>query len=249
MKIEIFKLLKKYYYFVFVLIFIIIISLFAFEAKADDEKANEKIEVVKTDESTKKEEEQKLPKFYFVEIKGAVNNPGVYKMDESARVINVIEAAGGTSENANIDVINLSKKINDEMVIIIYTNDEIEALRKNSEENSKYEIVEKECVCPDSVNSACIEPSDSGLDNKNGNDLKNTNDQKIENEGDKKEKISINVASLEELMTINGIGESKAKAIIEYRDLNGAYQSIDDVKNVSGIGDALFEKIKEFITV
>ena len=62
-------------------------------------------------------------------------------------------------------------------------------------------------------------------------------------------KININTASLEQLMTLSGIGEAKAKAIIEYRESNGGFKSIEDIKNVSWIGDALFEKIKDFISV
>ena len=61
--------------------------------------------------------------------------------------------------------------------------------------------------------------------------------------------ININTASLDQLMTLPGVGESKATAIITYREENGGFKSIDDIKNVSGIGDALFEKIKEFITI
>ncbi len=61
--------------------------------------------------------------------------------------------------------------------------------------------------------------------------------------------ININTATIEELMTLSGIGESKAKAIIEYRETNGLFSTIEDVKNVSGIGDGIFEKIKDYITV
>ena len=62
-------------------------------------------------------------------------------------------------------------------------------------------------------------------------------------------KVSINTASKEELMTLSGIGEAKAGAIIEYREKNGNFASIEDIKNVSGIGDAIFEKIKDNITI
>ena len=49
-------------------------------------------------------------------------------------------------------------------------------------------------------------------------------------------------------MSINGLGEAKAKAIIKYREENGYFKIIDDLLNVSGIGEALLEKIKEYIT-
>ena len=52
-----------------------------------------------------------------------------------------------------------------------------------------------------------------------------------------------------ELQNINGVGEAKAKSIIEYREENGLFTTIEDIKNVPGIGDSLFEKIKAYITV
>lgn len=62
-------------------------------------------------------------------------------------------------------------------------------------------------------------------------------------------KININKASVEELMTLPGIGNSKAEAIIEYRNANGFYKNIEELMNVSGISKSVFDKIKEFITI
>lgn len=62
-------------------------------------------------------------------------------------------------------------------------------------------------------------------------------------------KVNINTAGIEELTTLSGIGESKAKGIIQYREKVGAFQRIEELKNVSGIGDAMFERVKEEITV
>ena len=62
-------------------------------------------------------------------------------------------------------------------------------------------------------------------------------------------KININTATSEELQSLSGIGESKAKAIIEYRNTNGPFNSIEEIINVSGISENLFAKIKENITV
>lgn len=68
-------------------------------------------------------------------------------------------------------------------------------------------------------------------------------------DGDGEGKININRADVGELTTLSGIGESRARAIIAWREENGAYSSIEDVKNVSGIGDGIFERIKNMITV
>ncbi len=71
----------------------------------------------------------------------------------------------------------------------------------------------------------------------------------INNQKSSDSKISINTASKEELMSLNGIGKSKAENIIEYRSKNGKFKSIDEIKNVSGIGDTIFEKIKDNIKI
>lgn len=62
-------------------------------------------------------------------------------------------------------------------------------------------------------------------------------------------KVSINTAGVEELSTLNGIKEARAKKIIEYRETNGPFKSIEEIKNVSGIGDSIFAKIKDSITL
>ena len=62
-------------------------------------------------------------------------------------------------------------------------------------------------------------------------------------------KVNLNTASKEQLMTIPGIGESKADSIISYREKNGAFSKVEEVMNISGIKDGLFEKMKEYITV
>ena len=164
----------------------------------------------------------KEEEFVKVDIKGAVKKPGVYEVNNGMRVIDVIEKAGGLSKSANTEYINLAKTVTDEMTIWIYTDKEIE---KFEESNIKYEYIEKDCNCPSVENSACI---DSGTSD-------NT-------------KININTATLEELMTLSGIGEAKAKDIIEYREKT-PFSSIEELKNVSGIGDSSFEKIKNNITI
>ena len=169
-------------------------------------------------------------KISFSELDSILKKLQVLLLDEisnNKKIIDVITMAGGLMENANTDNINLSKKVTDEMVIIIYTDEEV----KNSNiVDTVIKVIDKECVCPNIQNDGCIntEINDS---------ITNVN-----------KTININTATLEELMSINGLGEAKAKAIIKYREENGYFKIIDDLLNVSGIGEALFEKIKEYIT-
>ena len=72
---------------------------------------------------------------------------------------------------------------------------------------------------------------------------------KVENSKSKKDKININTASESELETLEGIGASLAEKIVEYREKNGKFKNIEDIKNVTGIGDSKFEVIKNKINV
>lgn len=62
-------------------------------------------------------------------------------------------------------------------------------------------------------------------------------------------KVNINTAGLEELMTLKGVGESRARAIIEYREQQGAFETPEDIMNISGIKEGVFSKIKDQIAV
>lgn len=177
-----------------------------------------------------KEEKEEKPKLLKVDIKGEILHPGLYEVNENSRVMDIIDKAGGLTKNADTSVINLSKKVKDEMVILIYSKKEVQKLKE------KEEI---KITCP-SINDACVTNElDEPLieNNKTNKNEKTTNS-----------KVSINKATIEELQTLTGIGESKAKAIIEYRLKEGEFKTIEDIKNVSGIGDAAFEKIKDNIT-
>ena len=176
---------------------------------------------------TKKEEPVEV--LFQVDIKGEVKVPGIYKLKESSRVSDVIEQAGGLTENANTSVINLSKKIMDEMVIIIYSNEQVENFTKTKE-------IEQEQI------SACIGKEETSIQNDACIEIDNYKDGQI------LEKININTATLEQLTALPGVGESKAKSIIDYRNTNGLFKTIEDIKSVTGIGESLFAKIKDYIT-
>lgn len=193
---------------------------------------NETVEpqILKVDNNI--EEEKIEIKKLKVDIKGFIKKPGVYELEENSRIIDVINMAGGLIEGANTEYINLSKKIVDEMIIIIYSNKEVE---KYKETEKEIIYIEYECVCPDNINDSCI----------NENDIVNTNGTKKEET--EEQLISINTATIEELMKLSGIGESKAKSIIEYRKNNGEFKTLEDIMNVSGIGESAYSKIKDYI--
>ena len=178
--------------------------------------------------------------YIYVDIKGYVNKPGVYKIEKASdmRIYDLIKLAGGLKKDADTSIVNMSLKLKDEMVVIIYSKKHIQDFVKTKEEiTNKIEICDKE----DIKNDGCICEGD--IDNNVNDD--NSNDNNVNSS----EKININTANKDILMTITGIGESKAIAIIDYRNEYGQFEKIEDIKNVSGIGDSVFEKIKDIITV
>lgn len=211
---------------------ILILILVLFYPSKEDNSNNEIVEDILTSEIEELVEETCL---VTVDIKGEVNNPGLYQLECGSRVDDAIKLAGGLTNNSDTSVINLSKKIEDEMVIIIYTKEEVSNFTKTKEIEQ-----EKSNSCQNSTNvknNACITSENIIVSNNNST---NTNTST---------KVSLNNATLEELLTLSGIGESKANLIINYRNENGGFKTIDEIKNVKGIGDKLFEKIKDNITI
>lgn len=215
------------------ILFGIVVVLYFNNQKVVAEEKNEEVGVLETKIEEPLIETEKIK----INIKGAVANPGVYELDNDSRVIDAINFSGGLLDGSDTSILNLSKKLKDEDVIIIYTSEEV---KKIKEGNVVIQYIEKECKCPDASNSACVDP-DSLISNNINKDNGNETSNNIS-------KISINTATLEELQTLTGIGKSKAEAIIEYRTTNGLFKTIEDIKNVSGIGESAFEKIKDSIT-
>lgn len=148
----------------------------------------------------------------IIHIAGEVKNPGIVKIKEGARIADIIEEAGGLTDNANITDINLAYIIEDGQKITIPSKEQ--------------EI--QEYISSDSGEGAIEETPKTNTSNTI---------------------ININKASKEELQTLQGIGESTAQKIIDYREQNGNFKQIEDIKNVPGIGDSKFEAIKENIKV
>lgn len=136
----------------------------------------------------------------YVDISGCVLNPGVYKVEAGTRLFQLIEKAGGITEDADIRELNRAEEVSDGQKVIIYSLNE---------------------------------------------------SQEVQHQGQSTEagKVNINKADALELQTVPGIGPATAQKIIEYRQNNGRFNSLEDLKNVKGIGEKTFESMKEYITV
>lgn len=232
---------------------ILIISLLLFI------KPKEHVEIISNIETKEEIVVKEERSTYRLDVKGAVANPGVYELEEGNRVIDAINLAGGLKENADTSVINLSKIITDEMVVIIYTKEELELWGEKKKEITITEKVSSiECpVCPDqTMNDACVDrstitPTLDGevLNEGNGTDQTTTNEMGESVLESNSNLLSINTATLEQLDSLPGIGVSKAQAIMDYRKTNGPFQKIDDLLKVAGIGESIFDQIKNLITV
>ena len=154
-----------------------------------------------------------------VHVAGAVKNPGVYDVPSSSRVIDAIEKAGGATENADLDQINLAEYVADGQKI------EVPSFKRD-DTLSNYQLI------TDKFN----------LEKSNSTEEKSA-------EKSKSSLVNINTADSSELQSLPGIGPTIAKSIVEYRKENGNFETIEDLKNVQRIGDKTFDKLKDSITV
>lgn len=224
---------KVYLIVLFIILFIAIVQT-GLILYLNEEADSVPVEVPVNNVSEKEKEDE--VKYFYVDIKGEVKKAGTYKLKEGKRVIDVVKMAGGLTSKADTSANNLSMKIKDEMVIVIYSKNEIKNFKT---------VKNEEKLVSDACNGDDVLKNDSCISDSSNNSLKDT---KKDTKDDKGVKVSINNGTLEELMTLPGIGEAKALKIIEYRKEN-KFLKLEDIKNVSGIGDALYEKIKEFITL
>jgi len=246
MKIKLLYFLKKNSQKIFLgtlfLIFILL-ALFFYHILFKIEEKEEIIVTEKEEMSVLKEEGEAKINYYYIDIKGEIKNPGVYLLEEGKRVVDAIKQAGGLTENADTTVNNLSRKVKDEMVIIIYSKEQVEKFKVTKEEEEKLlnEIQNEEnkqennAVLKEEEIEPSIKPNESN-ENKE-NTIASSNSKKI----------SINKATKEEFMTLSGIGEKKAEAILAYRQEHGSFTAIEELLNVNGIGQAIFNQIKDAI--
>lgn len=162
-------------------------------------------------------------KLCYVYLCGEVNNPGVYTLLEGARVYEAIELAGGFTGEAAESWLNLAEPVCDSM--------KLEVPSKTQEKDPLWQAKAQ-------AGSAKTSGAAGAGNGAGGTDS-----------GSQKMLVNINTASLEELMTLKGIGASRAEDIVRYRQEAGGFTKIEDIMKVPGIKDAAFQKIKDNITV
>ncbi|MEY8339535.1 helix-hairpin-helix domain-containing protein [Lachnospiraceae bacterium 62-35] len=143
----------------------------------------------------------------YVHICGQVVSPGVYQVEEGSRIFQAVEAAGGLTEAAAAEYLNMAGQIQDGMKIYVPSLEEREAMGMQMDSGS-----------------ASPSPSSAAL-------------------------VNLNTATKEQLMSLKGIGEARAEDIIHYREEQGPFHTIEDIKKVPGIKEGAFQKIKDQIRV
>lgn len=162
-----------------------------------------------TNEQTNANEQEEAS--IYVHVSGCVNKPGLYELSSKARVAEAIEKAGGASEEANLDALNLAEKLQDGQHIIVESKNASVAANSSTDQNS--------------------------------------NSESQGTEGSKSGKVNINTADESLLQSVSGIGPSKASKIVAYREKNGKFKSVDDLVNVSGIGEKTLASIKDQLCI
>ena len=152
-----------------------------------------------TDSAAEQQETSQDNAKIYVFITGCIEKPDVYEVDEGTRLYTLVELAGGFTEDADTQYLNMAEQIKDGSRIIVYSKEEAASAKQTVHEEQEETVV------------------------------------------------NINQADKNTLMTLPGIGESKADAIIRYREEHGNFTAIEDIMNISGIKQGAFDKIKDFI--
>ncbi len=149
-------------------------------------------------------EAKKAPTIAVIDIKGAVKKPGIYRLPAPVRLYQLLQAAGGTLDEADLKRINQAKVINDGSMVYIP---------------------------------------------KQGEQIPTEATPILTQSETTKDKLNINTATLDELVNLEGLGPSKANAVIQYRGEHGGFKSVEELLNVPGIGQRTLSRIKDKVYV
>lgn len=153
-----------------------------------------------------------VPTTIKVYVSGEARRPGVYELSSDARLDDALQAAGGPTSDAALEMINLAKRLSDEDHIHIPGQVDTGARRIQTE--------------------ASLPAASAGLSERGGSGL-----------------LNINTATVEELTSLPNIGPSRAAAIVDYREREGLFDSVDDLMNVGGIGEKITDSIRDLVAV
>lgn len=175
-------------------------------------------------EPASEEEMSQTERIIYVHVCGAVQHPGVYPMAEGTRVYEAVALAGGFLPEADEQWLNQAAVIGDAQKLYVYSKEETRQMEAEPLRNS-WTGGEEAAQNPGTAGDADVSLSDGG-------DL-----------------VDLNTASKEELMTLPGIGEAKAEAILQYRSEHGGFSDVQELLQISGIKEGVFSRIKDRITV
>ncbi|AVK64772.1 competence protein ComEA [Lactobacillus sp. CBA3606] len=163
----------------------------------------------------------------YVDVKGAVNQPGLYQVQATTRIADVIALAKGLQPQADQTQLNLAAKVTDQQVV--------------------YVPVKGESVPPTAKQPAG--PGAGSAANGSSDSHATTTMPSQSTASTSAGTINLNTADVSALQQLAGVGQKKAERIIAYRDTHGGFKSVDDLKQVSGIGDKTLAKFRDQLTV
>jgi competence protein ComEA len=181
------------------------------------------------------------PELIYVFVCGAVAQEGVYELPAGSRVYQAVEAAGGYAADADTSYINQADPVTDAQKLEIPTVEEAEKLREEAALAAENRQAETDAESGSGPDGAAAGYANYGAGQVN-NGAGQADDAAAR-------LININTADEATLQTLPGIGAAKAASIVRYREANGGFSSIEEIKKVSGIGDITYENIKGCITV
>ena len=201
------------------------------EEEAEDNAPQEPEEIVPVEDvervnpadnsATEAQDDETVQTLLYVHVCGAVENPGVYELPDGSRVFDAVNAAGGFVEAADEGYVNQAQCLEDGMKLVIPTVQEVEALSERTASEATYGLTLQRMA---DDGQSIKKGTESGL-------------------------VNLNTAGREELMTLPGIGKTRADAILEYRARVGTFTKKEQIMEISGIKSGLYSEIKDKICV